>query len=100
MRADGEGEPVRVTYTDGFDGLPVFLPDGNQLSWTSTRTAQKQSQIFLSKWDDAKARELLGLSEKVDDGDREAAFAAAKSSSPDFRPADVMRHVDFLTRKT
>ena len=98
VRADGEGEPVRVTYTDGFDGLPVFLPDGNQLSWTSTRTAQKQSQIFLSKWDDAKARELLGLSEKVDDGDREAAFAAAKSSSPDFRPADVMRHVDFLTR--
>ena len=39
VRADGQGEPVRVTYTDGFDGLPVFLPDGKRLSWTSTRTA-------------------------------------------------------------
>ena len=29
---------VRVTSTDGFDGLPVFSPDGHRLAWTSTRT--------------------------------------------------------------
>lgn len=98
VRTDGEGDPVRVTYTDGFDGLPVFLPDGKQLSWTSTRTPRKQSQIFLSSWDDAKARTLLGLSESGSIEDRDAALAAARASSPDFQPADVMRHVDFLTR--
>ena len=26
--AEGNREPVRVTFTDGFDGLPVFSPDG------------------------------------------------------------------------
>ena len=29
--ADGAKEPVRVTYTNGFDGLPVPSPDGNTL---------------------------------------------------------------------
>ncbi len=95
VRADGEGEPVRVTYTDGFDGLPVFLPDGETLSWTSNRTAQKRSQIFMGNWDDAEARRLLGL----DGGsDLEAAKVAAEASTPDFSPADVGRHVDYLTR--
>ncbi len=31
---DGKHDPVRVTYTPGFDGLPVFTPDGKQLYWT------------------------------------------------------------------
>ena len=35
--AKGTKEPVRVTYSDGFDGLPVPSPDGKQLAWTSTR---------------------------------------------------------------
>lgn len=46
----GEREPVRVTFTDGFDGLPVFSPDGKQLCWTSNRTADKNSQIFIANW--------------------------------------------------
>ena len=33
----GTKEPVRVTYSDGFDGLPVPSPDGRQLAWTSSR---------------------------------------------------------------
>ncbi len=47
---EGKREPVRVTYTPGFDGLPVFSPDGKRLSWTSGRTADQKSQIFLADW--------------------------------------------------
>jgi len=57
----GHAEPVRVTYTDGFDGLPVFTPDGEHLSWTSSRTVDKKAQLFFADWDDTAARCLLGL---------------------------------------
>jgi Tol biopolymer transport system component len=57
----GERAPVRVTETKGFDGLPVFTPDGARLAWASGRTATKQAQIFIADWNDAAARELLGL---------------------------------------
>ena len=58
---DGRSDPVRVTYTPGFDGLPVFAPDGKHLSWTSSRTADKKAQLFFADWDDDAARCLLGL---------------------------------------
>src|SRR5262249_10426890 len=45
--AAGQREPVRVTFTDGFDGLPVFSPDGTKLCWTSGRAPDGQSQLFL-----------------------------------------------------
>ena len=48
--AAGEKEPVRVTYTDGFDGLPVPTPDGTGLAWTSNRHGEKGGQIFLGRW--------------------------------------------------
>ena len=47
----GRHEPVRVTSTDGFDGLPVFSPDGTQLCWTSNRNPQAASQLYLADWD-------------------------------------------------
>ncbi|MCO8122337.1 M28 family peptidase [Stieleria sp. TO1_6] len=97
VRADGQGEPVRVTYTDGFDGLPVFLPDGDRLSWTSNRTPQKRSQIFLGDWNDNAIRQRLGLTGPAS-VDREAALRAAEDSTPEFTPADIARHVDYLTR--
>jgi len=55
----GTKEPVRVTYTDGFDSLPVFTPDGRQLSWTSTRSGGEEGQIFLAQWNHEKAMEAL-----------------------------------------
>ncbi|MEZ5145849.1 MAG: M28 family peptidase [Bacteroidales bacterium] len=57
--ADGLKEPVRVTFTDGFDGLPVFSPDGKKLVWTSSRTADGKAQLFIADWDDEFAREML-----------------------------------------
>jgi len=74
--AAGEGEPVRVTYTDGFDGLPVFTPDGTQLAWTSTRTPEKQSQIHLAEWNhDAALALLAGRDVPPQSGAPDADFA-------------------------
>ena len=103
VRADGQSDPVRVTFTDGFDGLPVFLPNGNRLSWTSNRTKAKRSQVFIADWNDAKARQMLGLSDHKSETfdaaeDRLAALRAAEASMAGFSPTDVMRHVDYLTR--
>jgi hypothetical protein len=62
--AAGEREPVRVTFTAGFDGLPVFSPDGKKLCWTSGRTADGKSQIFLADWNDAAAQAALAQAPK------------------------------------
>lgn len=42
------GTPIRVTDSDSADVLPVFSPDGKQLMWTSTRTADRSSQLFIA----------------------------------------------------
>src|SRR5206468_4507269 len=67
----GGREPVRVTFTDGFDGLPVFSPDGKKLCWTSNRTADGKSQLFLADWNHAAALRALnisGIDEKIKSG--------------------------------
>ncbi|MCG3138593.1 MAG: Protein TolB [Phycisphaerae bacterium] len=55
----GEHEPVRVTYTPRFDGLPIFSWDGKTLTWTSSRGGLTGGQIFIGQWNHEKARELL-----------------------------------------
>ncbi len=57
--AAGEKEPVRVTYTDGFDGLAVFSPDGEKLAWTSGRGSDGKNQIFLADWHHRAALDTL-----------------------------------------
>jgi Tol biopolymer transport system component len=52
---DGRREPVRVTFTDGFDGLPVPSPDGRRLAWTSSRGGGREGQIFLADWNHERA---------------------------------------------
>jgi Tol biopolymer transport system component len=56
---DGKKEPVRITYAEGFDGLPVPSPDGRQVAWTSTRAGGSEGQIFLAQWNHEKALEAL-----------------------------------------
>jgi Tol biopolymer transport system component len=57
----GQGEPIRVTNTEGTDILPVFSPTGDSLAWSSTRTEDGTSQIFMAEWNHQRALELLGL---------------------------------------
>lgn len=85
--AAGTKAPVRVTFDDGFDGLPVFTPDGNSLSWTH-RNEKGESQIMMAKWDDVLARKLLGLS---------AQDPAAGSLVPEVKVEDVKKWVYYLS---
>ena len=99
--ADGKSTPVRVTHTKGFDGLPVFTPDGKKLSWTTNRTPKKQSQIFIGNWNHEHARKLLGLDKVIDAETKpatEIALSTAKETDASFQATDMMRHVDYLCR--
>lgn len=96
----GKREPVRITDTDGFDGLPVFTPDGKKLSWTSTRTSEKKSQIFIADWNHKAALKALGTA--PDRGDPKAAPATgsdsseSKSFTPDIRQQDLRAQIAFF----
>lgn len=101
--AAGEKDPVRVTETAGFDGLPVFSPDGSQLSWTSNRTPQKQSQIFLANWNHEKALELLDASReslKVTEAVARTKVEQEKTALPKTVSAidedDLRQHIEYL----
>jgi len=54
LNADGSmPEPVRITYADGFDGLPVFSRDGSKMMWTGQRgqpgaTGRPTSQLYIA----------------------------------------------------
>ncbi|WP_374030182.1 M28 family peptidase [Bdellovibrio bacteriovorus] len=85
--AQGKHAPVRVTFDDGFDGLPVFTPDGGSLSWTH-RNEKGESQILIAKWDDTLARKLLGLP---------AQDPAAGALSPEVKVEDVKKWVYYLS---
>ncbi len=63
--AAGTSTPIRVTFKDGFDGLPAFSPDGKRLAWSSGRGPQKRPQIFFAEWNDGEARRKLGLAPVV-----------------------------------
>ncbi|MFN9853378.1 MAG: M28 family peptidase [Planctomycetota bacterium] len=107
--AAGTRDPVRITTTEGFDGLPVFTPDGKSIAWTSNRTADKKSQIFIAQWNDAAAREALGLPPSTNGKDAGLSTSAvaqasglakanAAANDQDFKASDVGRHVDYLCR--
>ena len=51
MNPDGSGLE-RITYSDGFDGFPMFSPDGKKLVWASNRNskAPHETNIFIADW--------------------------------------------------
>lgn len=44
------GKVTQITDSDQSDVLPVFSPDGRKMMWTSTRTADASSQLFIGDW--------------------------------------------------
>jgi len=108
----GEKEPVRVSYTDGFDGLPVFSPDGNMLCWTTNRTSMEtaKGQLFLADWNHAAALAAIaasparGTAESYPGPDEKEMTswpdapppAISPNLTPDITPSDLYRHVSYL----
>lgn len=108
----GVKEPVRITHTDGFDGLPVFSPDGRQLSWTSARTADARSQLFMAQWNHTAALQALATAPpRTEPSPSEPPAAPAQQPnanpsristmavgafSPDIRAGDMRQQVAFL----
>ncbi len=53
------GAPLRLTDHEGADVLPSFSPDGTLLMWTASRSADRASQLWVSKLDlEAVGKEL------------------------------------------
>jgi Tol biopolymer transport system component len=92
---DGRHEPVRVTYRDDFDGLPVFSPDGKKLCWTSNRKG-KPSKLFLANWNDAAALAALDLSGPESKMVNLRSAPSAGQLSSEIRAEDARVHVNFL----
>jgi Tol biopolymer transport system component len=44
------GKVTQVTYDKAADVLPVFSPDGKKLMWTTTRSKDGSSQLFVADW--------------------------------------------------
>ncbi|MCI0535477.1 MAG: M28 family peptidase [Verrucomicrobiales bacterium] len=105
--ASGEREPVRVTFKDGFDGLPVFSPNGQQLCWTSGRAPDGKSQLFLANWNHDAALSALSQAPQrsaslagTDIARRTAALPQAPRPthhvSAEITAADLRQEVSFL----
>ncbi len=58
---EGKHEPVRVSFLDGFDGLPVFTPNGNELYWTRKKDNSNLSQVYRGNWNHQAALKALNL---------------------------------------
>lgn len=98
---DRRAEPVRVTFTESFDGFPTFTTDGKTFSWTSNRVGGK-SQIFTADWNHEAALQAIGKTKDSADDDvgdaGDLGATAAQVTSDKFSPEDVLRHVDYLCR--
>ena len=97
----GAHEPVRVTHTDGFDGLPVFSPDGARLCWTSNRTATGKSQLFIADWNHEAALAAIAAAPKRDgvqatEPSHVIQEAASKTEDEKISSAHLKDYVEYL----
>lgn len=104
----GKHEPVRVTETPGFDGLPVFSPDGKLLSWSSNRYAgnpgrDDKAHLYLASWNHEKALQALAASplRKQQDNKKQSSAPtlpaqASASVSSKILESDMKTHVEVL----
>jgi len=89
---EGTREPVRVTWTDRFDGLPVPSPDGGRLTWTSSRHGGDGGQIYIADWNHEAALQSLAASPLRQHTTDESARPA-----PEAEPVETLkRHVTTL----
>ncbi len=95
---DGRGrhEPVRVTSTDGFDGLPVFSPDGNRLCWTSNRNSQEISQLYLAGWNHQAALEAVLDAPRSQNSPVHPVRTVADTESSNKTKMSIRQHIEFL----
>ena len=93
---DGRGrhEPVRVTTTDGFDGLPVFSPEGNRLCWTSNRNSQEVSQLYLADWNHEAALKAVTSAPRSHNSPVHPVRTVANSESS--KKTSIRQHIEFL----
>jgi len=99
--AQGSKEPVRVTHTDGWDGLASFSPDGQKLTWSSKRGSDGLSQVFLADWNHEAARVAMAGSGTAA-GTAVATPPASevtgiRDAKPDIRVEDLRAHVEYLS---
>ena len=83
---EGTKKPVRVTDLEGFDGLPVFTPDGKRLTW-SRKAKNGESQIYIGNWNDELARKILDLP---------PAPLEYRQLSPEIKISDTKKWVKYL----
>ena len=94
--ARGRHQPVRVTTTDGFDGLPVFSPDGNRLCWTSNRNSQEVSQLYLAEWNHEAALEAITSAPRSQNASVHPIGRVSDSESPNKTKTSIRGHIEFL----
>lgn len=85
--SEGKKDPVRVSFDEGFDGLAVFSPDGQEISWTH-RNEKGESQIYRAPWDDVKARAALKLPTPKE---------VPQGFSPEIREQDLRQIIGYLS---
>ncbi len=71
----------RVTYADGFDGLPVFNHDASLMMWTSQRSQDKSSQVWAARFVMPLDRDPAQAPPPEPQGDRPERIQAADPST-------------------
>jgi Tol biopolymer transport system component len=97
--AAGAKPPVRITYTDGWDGLANFSPDGKKLTWSSKRGSDGLSQIFLADWNHEAALAALSApkTEAKIQAPQPSDVSGIRDAKPEIRVEDLKAHVEYLS---